>query len=96
MLPDGMIRQGDMDKESLPKGIKILRGFETDDGDTIPRRRFEKLVDSLDKCAADGIPRAIKCHSCPYLGECLEIFDAICGRVVMYRRKSKVKTESQL
>ena len=85
-----------MDQRKLPQGIKILQRFELDNGTTISRGRFEKLVDSLDKCAADGIPRAIKCHSCPYLGECLERFDAICGRVVMYRRKSTVKTESQL
>jgi hypothetical protein len=84
-----------MDQRKLPQGIKILQRFELDNGATIPRGRFEKLVDSLDKCAADGIPRAIKCHSCPYLGECLEMFDAICGRVVMYRRKNTVKTVNQ-
>ena len=77
-----------MDQRKLPQGIKILRRFELDNGATIHRHRFERLVDSLDECAADGIPKAIKCHSCPYLGECLERFDAICGRVVMYRRKT--------
>jgi hypothetical protein len=91
-----MVRQKEMDQRMLPKGIKILRGFELDNGITIPRGRFEKLVNNLDICADDSRPKTIRCDSCPYLSECLERFDAICGRVVMYRRKSTVKTESQL
>jgi hypothetical protein len=78
-----------MDRIKVPQGIKTLRRFELDDGDTIPRGRFERLVNSLDKCADGSRPRTIKCDSCIYLGECLEMFDAICGRVVMYRRKCK-------
>jgi hypothetical protein len=80
----------------LPKGIQILRGFDMDNGDSVPRRRFERLVDSLDECAVNSKPKATRCHSCPYLSECLERFDAICGRVVMYRRKDKIRTVSQL
>ena len=84
MLPDRIVvRQGEMDKRRLPKGINILRGFETDDGDAIPRRRFERLINSLDKCAANSNPKATRCPTCPYLDECLKRFDAICGRVVM-------------
>jgi hypothetical protein len=77
----------------LPKGIKILRGFEIDDSDTIPRRRFERLVGSLDQCAANGEPKATRCASCPYLDECLKLFDTICGRVVMYRRRVKTRID---
>ena len=73
-----------MDQRKLPQGIKILQRFELDNGPTIPRGRFERLVDSLNKCAANGTPRTIKCDSCPFLGECLGRFDAICGRVAMY------------
>jgi len=92
MLPDQLIRQGEMDKERLPKGIKALRDLEEDDGDTIPRRRFEKLVNSLDKCAANSNPKVTRCPTCPHLDECLKMFDAICGRVVMYRRRDKIRT----
>jgi hypothetical protein len=81
-----------MDKRRLPKGIKALRGFEIDNGDTIPRRRIEKLVASLDKCAANSKPKATRCASCLYLDECLKRFDAICGRVVMYRHKIRTRT----
>jgi hypothetical protein len=78
-----------MDGIKIPQGIKVLRGFESDNGLTIPRRRFERLVDSLDRCAGDSRPKTIRCDYCTYLGECLEMFDAICGRVVMYRRKCR-------
>jgi hypothetical protein len=90
-----MGRQKEMDQRKLPQGISILQRFELDNGATISRHRFERLVNSLDKCAADSKPKAIKCDSCPHLGECLERFDAICGRVVMYRRKNMVKTVCQ-
>jgi hypothetical protein len=78
----------------LPEGIKILRRFEVDNGATISRRSFERLVNSLDQCAVNNEPKAINCHSCHYLNECLERFDAICGRVVMYRRRNKAETMS--
>jgi len=79
----------------LPKGIKALRGFEIDNGDSIARPRFEKLIDSLDKCAFNSNQKTTKCASCPYLDECLERFDAICDRVVVYRRKGKTKAVIQ-
>jgi hypothetical protein len=84
-----------MDGIEVPQGIKMLRKFEMDNGLTIPRGRFERLVNSLDRCAEDSRPRTIKCDSCLYLGECLERFDAICGRVVMYRRKYRVMEVSR-
>ena len=83
-----------MDQRRLPQGIRMLRRFKVDNGAAISRYRFERLVNSLDKCAANSKPKAIKCDSCPYLGECLERFDGICGRVVTYRRKHMVKKVS--
>jgi hypothetical protein len=78
----------------IPLGIKTLRKFELDNGLTIPRVRFERLVDSLDRCSDNGRPKTVRCDYCPYLGECLERFDAICGRVVMYRHKYRMREVS--
>jgi len=86
-----MARRKETEQVRVPRGIKTLRRFELDNGDTIPRGRFEKLVNSLDKCADDSRPRTVRCDSCTYLGECLEMFDAVCGRVVMYRRKYRAR-----
>jgi hypothetical protein len=91
MEPHLMARQKETEQITIPPGIKTLRRFELDDGVTVPRGRFERLVSSLDRCADDSRPKTIRCDSCPYLGECLEMFDAICGRVVMYRRKCRVR-----
>jgi hypothetical protein len=95
MEPHLRIRQKEMDQIRIPQGIKTLRRLEMDNGITIPRGRFEKLVNSLDRCADDSRPKTIRCDSCPYLDECLERFDAICGRVVMYRRKCRAMEVSQ-
>jgi len=85
------IRQKETEQIKLPRGIKILRRFELENGVTISRCRFERLVYNLDRCADDSRPRTIRCDYCLYLSECLERFDAICGRVVMYRRQHRVR-----
>jgi hypothetical protein len=70
-------------KESLPSGIQALRSFELENGLPVPRNRFEKLVGRLEECA-DRKDKVARCQRCPYLAECINSFDAICGKIAMY------------
>ena len=78
----------------LPGGIRIMRRFSLESGVPVSRRRFERLVDSLNACAAGSRPKMTRCSSCPYLDECLERFDAICARVAMAKEKKALKKGS--
>ena len=71
--------------EKLPEGIELLRRFKVNNGATVRPHRFEKLLDGLNKCAGSSKPRAMRCDHCPYLEECVQRFDAVCGRVAMAR-----------
>ena len=71
--------------KELPEGIKALRRFKVDNGAAVRPHRFELLIDRLNKCASNGRPRLVTCDHCPYMGECIQRFDAICGRVAMSR-----------
>jgi len=70
--------------KELPKGIKALRRFKVDTGAPVRPHRFERLIDRLNLCAGNH-NKAIRCDRCPYLNECLERFDSLCGRVAMAR-----------
>lgn len=62
-----------------PKGIKELWKLKLNGNSRLPSRKFNRLVLRLEKCAGDGNGKRVRCDSCPYLQECRERFDAICG-----------------
>ena len=73
----------------LPKGIKVLRKFKMDNSVPMRPYRFERLVDRLNECASSDHAKLTRCDCCLYVDECIQRFDAICGRVAMARGAKK-------